>query len=119
VSRAKWRSPEDGAGTILAVAMMGLLVTVTIATSGVVGVVAAHRRAQSAADLGALAGAAALQEGSDPCQRAGAIARRNGSQLRSCRVDGWNVGVEVASTITLPGGSLDLTARGRAGPVNG
>jgi secretion/DNA translocation related TadE-like protein len=99
--------------------MMGLLVTVTVATSGVVGVVAAHRRAQSAADLGSLAGAAALQDGGDPCQRAGSIAKRNGASLRACEVDGWNVTVEVVSTIRWPGGSLDLPARGRAGPVSG
>ena len=110
---------EDGAGTVLAVAMMGVLVTVTVATSGVVGVVAAHRRAQSAADLSALAGASALQDGGDACRRAGVIAERNAARLRSCRVDGWNVAVEVASTIRLPGGSLDLAARGRAGPVSG
>ena len=110
---------EEGAGTVLAVAMMGLLVTVTVATTGAVGVVATHRRAQAAADLSALAGAAALQDGGDACGRAGTIAHRNGARLRSCRVEGWNVAVEVASTLRLPGGSLDLPARGRAGPVRG
>lgn len=110
---------QDGAGTVLAVAMMGLLVTVTVATTGVVGVVATHRRAQSAADLSALAGAAALQDGGEACQRAQVIARRNAAKLRDCRVEGWNVAVEVSSTIRLPGGSLDLAARGRAGPVSG
>ena len=110
---------EDGAGTVLAVAMIGVLVTVTLATCGAVGVVATHRRAQSAADLSALAGAAALQDGGDPCRRAAVIARRNAARLHGCSVDGWNVAVEVASTIRLPGGSLDLTARGRAGPVSG
>lgn len=108
---------EDGAGTVLAVAMMGLLVTVTVATSGVVGVVAAHRRAQSAADLAALAGASALQDGGDPCRQAGAIAERNGAELRQCQVDDWNVSVTVVNTMRLPGGSMDLEARGRAGPV--
>lgn len=109
--------PEEGAGTVLAVAMMGLLVTVSVAVSGVVGVVAAHRRAQSAADLSALAGAAALQDGGDPCERAGSIARRNGATLRSCAVDGWEVTVAVTSTIQLPGDSMQLSARGRAGPA--
>jgi secretion/DNA translocation related TadE-like protein len=117
VTGAAPRRPEDGAGTVLAVAMMGLLVTVTVATSGVVGVVATHRRAQSAADLSALAGASALQDGGDPCRRAATIARRNAARLRRCQVDGWTVAVEVASRIELPGGALDLAARGRAGPV--
>ena len=110
---------EDGAGTILVVAMLGLLVTVTLATSGVVGVVATHRQAQSAADLSALAGAAALQDGGDPCRRAGVIATRNGAQLRGCRVEQWNVAVEVTSSMRLPGASMDLAARARAGPVSG
>lgn len=108
---------EDGAGTVLAVAMLGVLVTVTVATSGVVGVVAAHRRAQSAADLAALAGASALQDGGDACAHAGAIAERNGAELRSCQVDDWNVSVMVVNRMPLPGGALDLEARGRAGPV--
>jgi secretion/DNA translocation related TadE-like protein len=109
---------EDGAGTVLALAMMGLLVTVTLATSGVVGVVAGHRRAQSGADLAALAGAGALQDGGDACQGAGVIARRNGTRLRGCEIDGWNVTVVVSATVHLPGSPMELEARGRAGPVD-
>ena len=108
---------EHGAGTLLAAAMMGLLVTVTVGASGAVAVVASHRRAQTAADLAALAGAAALQEGGDACQRAGGIARRNGADLRDCQVDGWDVSVVVTAPLSLPGASMNLEARGRAGPV--
>jgi secretion/DNA translocation related TadE-like protein len=108
---------EDGAGAVLAVAVMGLLVTVTVATSGVVGVVAAHRRAQAAADLAALAGAAALHDGGDPCLQASAIAKRNGARLRRCQVDGWDVAVRVTANVRLPGDSMELESRGRAGPV--
>lgn len=110
---------EEGAGTIVAVAMMGVLVTVTLAVSGVVGVVATHRRAQSAADLSALAGAAALRDGGDACERVRVIATLNDARLRRCQVEGWSVLVEVGKAIRLPGGSLDLAARGRAGPVIG
>ena len=113
-------SDERGAGSVLAVAMMGLLVTVTVAAAGVVGVVATHRIAQSAADLAALAGAAALQDGGDACAQAADVADRNRARLRGCEVDGWNVSVEVtARTSPLPGGPLDLRARGRAGPAVG
>ncbi len=108
---------EHGAGTVLAVAMMGLLVTVTVATSGVVGVVAGHRRAQVAADLAALAGAAAVQDGADACQRAGRIAARNSASLRSCDARGWEVSVTVVEEVSLPGMTMQLRARGRAGPV--
>lgn len=109
---------QAGAATILAVAMMGLLVTVTVAAAGVVGVVAAHRRAQSAADLSALAGASALRGGGDPCERAGVIAKRNDTTLRRCQVDDWTVAVVVSGALRLPGGTMELKARGRAGPVN-
>jgi secretion/DNA translocation related TadE-like protein len=113
------RRDETGAGTVLAVAMIGLLVTVTVATSGAVGLVAGHRRAQAAADLAALAGAAALQDGGDACSRAGTVAERNGASLRRCRVEEWNVSLVVASSVHLPGGSIDLRARSHAGPVTG
>lgn len=109
---------ERGAGSVLAVAMMGLLVTITVAVAGVVAIVATHRTAQSAADLAALAGAAALQDGGDPCAQAAEVARRNGATLSGCAVEGWNVSVAVsADTARLPGGVLDLKARGRAGPA--
>jgi secretion/DNA translocation related TadE-like protein len=109
-----------GAGTVLAVAMIGLLVTVTVAAAGVVGVVASHRTAQSAADLAALAGAAALQDGGDACAQAAEVADRNRASLTGCKVSGWNVAVVVtAHTASLPGGVLDLDARGRAGPAVG
>ena len=111
---------EVGAGSVLAVAMLAVLVVVTVAVGGVVGVVAAHRTAQAAADLAALAGAGAVQDGADPCRRAGEIARRNGSRLQRCSVQGWDVAVVVvADTAHLPGGVLDLSARARAGPISG
>ena len=98
------RRSEEGAGTVLAVAMLGVLVTVTVAAAGVVGVVATHRIAQSAADLAALAGAAALQDGGDACAQAAAVAGRNRARLSGCVVDGWNVSVVVAAnTARLPG----------------
>ncbi len=108
---------EQGAGTVLAVAMIGLVVTVTIGTSGAVGVVAGHRRAQSAADLSALAGATTLQTGGDACRRARVIAGRNGADLQQCQVDGFEVVVVVARSVRLPGPPMDLRARARAGPV--
>ncbi len=111
------RPDERGAGTVLAAAMIGLLVLVTLGASGAVGVVACHRRAQAAADLAALAGAAALQEGGDACRRAGAVARLNGAELRECQVDGWVVSITVTATLSLSVTSMDLPARGRAGPA--
>jgi secretion/DNA translocation related TadE-like protein len=97
--------------------MMGLLVSVTLAVGCGVAVVAAHRAAQAAADLAALAAAGALQDGGDPCASAAGIAAENHSALRGCRVDGWSVSVVVVSEAHLPVGRVELPARSRAGPV--
>ncbi|QSR24384.1 hypothetical protein CFH99_01945 [Nocardioides aromaticivorans] len=100
--------------------MAGLLMLVG-AAAGVVGaIVAAHRAAQSAADLTALAGAATLADhaGRDPCAAAGEVAVANGATLASCTVEGSDVVVEV--TVGGPrwlGQDQDLSAQARAGPV--
>lgn len=111
---------ERGAATILVVAMAGLLMAVG-AAAGVVGaIVVAHRTAQSAADLAALAGAEALagHSGRDPCTSAGAVAAANGAGLGSCVVEDRDVVVEV--TVAGPrwlGQDQDLSATARAGPA--
>jgi secretion/DNA translocation related TadE-like protein len=102
---------------VLALSMTGVLLFVTVAVSGVVAVVGRHRVAQSAADLSALAGAAALQKGGNACLSAAALARRNRAQLTGCRVSGWNVEVTVRSEGEVWGMNQALTARGRAGPA--
>ena len=116
--RESRRRGEHGAGSVLAAAMLGLLVTVTVAVGGAVGIIATHRIAQAAADLAALAGATALQQGGDPCRQAAVVADRNRASLTRCEVLGWVVTVVVsADTARLPGGVLDLRARARAGPA--
>ncbi|GAB3654443.1 hypothetical protein GCM10027596_06280 [Nocardioides korecus] len=116
--RTSRRRDERGAGTVLALAMTGVLVVVICLAGAVVAAVATHRTAQTAADLAALAGAGELQLGGSACGRAAAVARSNRSVLRRCRVQGSRVGVEVvADTVHLPGGALDLPARAWAGPV--
>jgi len=113
---------ERGAATVLVIAMAGLLLLVG-AAAGVVGaIVTAHRRAQSAADLAALAGAASLADhsGRDPCSTAGEVARANGAGLDSCTVEGADVLVEVSvSGPRWLGQDQDLSARARAGPAPG
>lgn len=110
---------ERGAATVLAVAMTGVLVLLG-AAAGVVGaIVVAHRTAQAAADLAALAGASAASHASgDPCVVAAAIAERNDAQLAACTTDGRAVEVEVV--VEGPrwlGQDRDLAARARAGPA--
>ena len=108
---------ERGAATVLVVAMAGVLILVGSALAVVTAMVAAHRAAQPAADLAALAGAAAVDDGGDPCAAAGETATANGGRLRLCAVSGRvvDVTVEVAGPRWL-GQSSDLAARSRAGP---
>jgi secretion/DNA translocation related TadE-like protein len=109
---------ERGAATVLAVAFISVLVLVGAALAVVGAMVHAHRVAQSAADLGALAGADAIGDGRDPCTTAERITSANGAHLTVCRVDGWDVRVEV--TVAGPrwlGQTHDLVAEARAGPA--
>ncbi|HET7194293.1 MAG TPA: Rv3654c family TadE-like protein [Nocardioides sp.] len=108
---------QRGAASLLAVAMLSVLLLVGAALGVVVAMVWAHRTAQAAADLSALAGAAELQDGESACGAAGRIAGANHASLTSCRVQGEEVVVEVM--VTGPrwlGQDADLSARARAGP---
>lgn len=109
---------DQGAATVWAAGVVLLLTFVALALAGVGGVLAAHRQAQAAADLAALAGAGALQEGRDACSAAGAVAARNGARLGSCEVAGADVVVVArVDAEQIPAGPWVLSARARAGPV--
>lgn len=112
------RAPsERGAGTVLAVTLLAVLLLVGSALSVVVAMVRAHRMAESAADLAALAAASAVGRGADPCSAAARIAAANGGSLATCRPSGREV--EVVVEVPGPqwlGQTADLTARARAGP---
>jgi secretion/DNA translocation related TadE-like protein len=102
---------------VLVVACLALLLLVGAALGVVTAMVRAHRMAQSAADLAALAGAAALQRGEAPCAAAAGVAVANEAALTSCRPDGEEV--TVTTLVTGPkwlGQAGDLTAEARAGP---
>lgn len=101
-----------------------LAVGLVLVAGGLAGVAvgAAHvasHRAQSAADLGALAGAARAIEGPDAaCVRAAALVSANGARLTHCHLDGLDLTVTVE---VVPGPAAGLgrvaTATARAGPV--
>jgi secretion/DNA translocation related TadE-like protein len=112
------RRPEAGAASLLVVTCAGLLLLVGCALSVVAAMVAAHRTAQTAADLAALAGATRLASGGDPCTAAQQVAHDNGARLTSCAVTDRDVTVEVE--VTGPhwlGQRHDLAAQARAGPA--
>jgi secretion/DNA translocation related TadE-like protein len=110
--------PERGAATVLVVAFLGLLLLVGAALGVVGAMFRAHRAAQSAADLAALSGAAAVARGEDPCAAAARVAEANGATLVSCAPDGFEV--RVVAEVDGPrwlGQSADLVGEARAGPV--
>jgi secretion/DNA translocation related TadE-like protein len=115
VSRAG--AEDRGSATLFAVAVIGVLVLVGAALGVVAAMVHAHRVAQSAADLAALAGARAHGEGADACAAAEVIAAANAAMLEGCAVEGLVVRVRV--TVAGPrwlGQPHDLFAEARAGP---
>lgn len=108
---------ERGSATVLAVPLLGLLTVLAVLLAFVGGAVTTRRKAAAAADLAALAGASALQQGGDACADAGTVARLNETRLASCEVDGAEVRVVVrAETAALLGKVVTVTARSRAGP---
>lgn len=112
------RPTERGAATVLVVACLGVLLLVGSALAVVAAMVTAHRAAQAAADLAALAGATAARDGGDACAAAGSVAAANGARLTRCAP----AGAEVAVEVEVPGprwlGQVhDLSAAARAGPA--
>jgi secretion/DNA translocation related TadE-like protein len=98
--------------SVLAVGLLCVLVAGFFATAGA-GVVARHR-AQSAADLAALAAAVHAADGTGPaCRQAQRIASANAARLVSCRIEGSDV---IVTTEVRPAGPAALAgvARGRA-----
>lgn len=111
------RRSERGSISPLVIGCLGVLLLLGAALGVVSAMVRAHRDAQSAADLAALAAAQALGAGRDPCAAGTAIAAANRARLVSCAVEGPNarVRVEVDGPHWL-GQRADLAAEARAGP---
>jgi secretion/DNA translocation related TadE-like protein len=109
---------QRGSATPFAVACLGVLVLLAAALGVVAAMVHAERRAQSAADLAALAAAQSLARGADGCAAGLRVAATNGAELTSCEASGREVRLRVE--VTGPrwlGQSADLEAEARAGPA--
>ncbi|MFI6432305.1 Rv3654c family TadE-like protein [Rhodococcus oryzae] len=110
---------QRGAATVLACWAMLALIAVAALVIHLGSAVSARHRAQSAADLAALAAAAALERGTEAaCAAATTIAGRMRGTVRDCRIEGWDVVVTVGVRLPLPAvGGGDAVAAARAGPV--
>ncbi|WP_152203965.1 Rv3654c family TadE-like protein [Georgenia thermotolerans] len=113
------RAPDCGAGTVLALALVAVLLVLTLAVVGLARAVHARAAAQAAADLAALAAATALRDAAgDPCTVATAVVRANGAEPAGCAVAG--AVVEVGARVVVLGqadGVLVARASARAGPA--
>jgi len=121
-ARDPQRGQDRGSASIWVLA--GALLLFAVAAAGTLRglAVLARHRAESAADLAALAAAGRIGVADDACARAADIAARNDARVTSCRVrlaaDGRSgaVRVVVAAPVALPGiGSRQVTASARAG----
>ncbi|WP_081272303.1 Rv3654c family TadE-like protein [Mycobacteroides immunogenum] len=116
----RWNPRADsGSATIVAVAMMAVLLALTAGGAAVGSAVVARHRAQAAADLAALAGAQHALYGAAPaCVEVGVIARRMGAAVTRCVVEDLDVVVAVSVPVMLGRfGVGPARAAARAGPV--
>jgi secretion/DNA translocation related TadE-like protein len=98
--------------------LIGALVSLGVAALVLGGAVVASHRARSSADLGALAGAAAVLRGApaaEACAAARAVVRENSGRLTNCTVADGSIQVVVAVRPSVPR-LADALARARAGP---
>ena len=105
---------ERGSGSVLAVALIGATMTVTVLSVPLLAVLAVGQSVQNAADAAALAAAdtASGAVSGVPCTAAAEAARLNGASVVSCAVDGLIASVTVARSAL----GFDLTSSARAGP---
>lgn len=112
------RRGERGSATVYAAIFVGFLASVALVAATVAAVFVGQRRAAAAADLAALAGAAALQRGGSGCEAAGRIAERNDVRLVGCVIDAEVLTVRVSAGVPTPLWSgIEVRSRARAGPV--
>lgn len=104
---------------MLAAILVAAIVTLTVGASAVGAAVVARHRAQSGADLAALAAAARVQDGQRvACLRAADVAAAAGAALLVCSLDGLDVTVAVGVGTGLRIGG-QARASARAGPLTG
>ena len=121
--RLKGSSDERGSAGALTLAIVLCLLTTMLVTVWVAGWFGVAHRARSAADLSALAGATAHEQGADACQAAQDNAVANGAKMTACSVEEGagdfivNVKVQVPLIPSIPGGPQALQGSARAGVV--
>lgn len=114
---------ELGNASVLMAGIMGVVVALSGAALVIAGYAAGYHRARAAADLSALSGAAAFQQGRDPCAQAALTARHNGARVDRCNHVGdavdfvVTVRVSVEARTRTPQVPRTVVAEAHAGPV--
>jgi secretion/DNA translocation related TadE-like protein len=113
-------SADRGSASLVAVAMMAVLLAITTGGVFVGSAVIARHRAQAAADLAALGAAQGLADGTGAaCSMAFAVARAMRTAITDCVVVDLDVVVIVEATVPLGRvGVGPARATARAGPVD-
>jgi secretion/DNA translocation related TadE-like protein len=109
---------ERGSATLVAVAMMALVMSIALGAMVLGSAVIARHRAQASADLAALAAASRLASGGEAaCVWASSVAGAMHSVVASCRVEDLDVIVGVDVPVDLGRWGLgSARAAARAGP---
>jgi secretion/DNA translocation related TadE-like protein len=111
---------EHGAASVVALAMLAVLLTVTVVVVHLGAATVARHRAQAAADLGALAAAVRLADGMGAaCAAADAVINAMGAGSGGCSVQGLDVVIAVEVPVSIGSwGTGQAVASARAGPVS-
>lgn len=111
------RSSDQGAVTVLAAALAGVVVTIASVAVLTSGVLIERHRLSAGADAAAIAAADALAglTPQSPCEAARSLAEADQALLESCVMDGETVTVRVRGSV----GMLAIGASATAGPPPG
>lgn len=111
--------PDAGLATVWAAGAVAVLVGAVMIGLHIGAAILARHRAESAADLAALAAARLAAEGTErACRRADEIAAATGTRVVFCRLSGWEALIEVEAPVGLSlVGASTATGRARAGPA--
>jgi secretion/DNA translocation related TadE-like protein len=114
---------ERGSASVLMTGIVGVVLALSSTALLIAGYAVGYHRARAAADLSALSGAAAFQQGRDACAQARQTARRNGARVQQCDLVGDAIDFVVTVRVAVPARShipqlpKDVSAEANAGPV--
>jgi secretion/DNA translocation related TadE-like protein len=124
MSAPKLVPSEIGSASVLMIGIVGVIVVLSSAALVIGGYAVGYHRARAAADLSALSGAAAYQQGREPCAEAAKTARQNGARVERCDLVGdaidfvITVRVAVVARTRIPQLPRTVAAEAHAGPVS-